>query len=274
VSSISTPDLPWRVEDIDFTRLSSDRVRDDDTLFFLLVSASFVEIESDLYTRNLSAYYSGDEDLLHWLADRWEHEEVQHGRALRRYVQQAWPEFDWEAAHRGFAAEYRTRCTMAEFEPSRALELAARCVVETGTASYYRTLHDYTTEPVLKQLTGHIKGDEVRHYARFLRGFERYQAREPSSRWSVLRALLRRVTEAHDDDGEIAFRHAWNVRYPERAFQPCHYAAFTAQVKQVMRRHFPTAMAVRMLLKPLRLPAAVQRPLVPLLARTAGLVFM
>lgn len=270
----ATRGLPWHVDEIDFSGLVADRVRDDDTLFFLLVSASFVEIESDLYARNLGAFYAGDDDLLDWLNAHWEHEEVQHGRALRRYVRHAWPEFDWDAAHRGFAAEYRARCTLDAFEPDRALELAARCVVETCTATYYRTLHAYTSEPVLKRLTGHIKDDEVRHYSHFLRGFERHQHDAPRSRWTILRTLVRRMNEARDDDGEIAFRHAWAVRRPERAFQPRDYAAFTAEVKRIMRQHFPTKMAVRMLLKPLRLPPAVQRPLLPLLARTAGLVFI
>ena len=53
---------------------------------------------------------------------------------------------------------------MEQLEESRALEIAARCVVETGTATFYTTLHACAREPVLKQLTGLIRRDEVRHY--------------------------------------------------------------------------------------------------------------
>ncbi len=59
--------LPWRLEEIDFSKLEAERVRDDDTLFFFLVMSSFVEVASDLYARNLSAYYAGDVEVENWL---------------------------------------------------------------------------------------------------------------------------------------------------------------------------------------------------------------
>ena len=74
-----------------------------------------------------------------------------------------WPEFSWERAFGGFYSEYAAACTQEELEPSRALEMAARCVVETGTSTLYQTLNTYATEPVLKQITAHLKSDEVRH---------------------------------------------------------------------------------------------------------------
>jgi hypothetical protein len=193
--------LPWRVEDIDLGAIDVARVRDDETLFFLVVTSGFVEIASDLYTRNLSEYYAGDAPLLAWLNGHWAQEEVQHGRALRAYARAVWPEFDWDRANASFFAEYGARCTLDEFEPTRALEMAARCVVETGTASYYRMLHDYTDEPVLKRITGHIRADEVRHYGYFLRFFEAYAARERPGRWRVARAVARRVAEAATTTG-------------------------------------------------------------------------
>ena len=72
------------------------------TLFFLLVTSSFVEAASDLYARNLSAYYAADADIADWLKGHWEHEEMQHGRALRAYIRAVWPEFDWERANANF----------------------------------------------------------------------------------------------------------------------------------------------------------------------------
>jgi hypothetical protein len=270
----STPQLPWRIEDIDLGPIDVARVREDETLFFLVVTSGFVEIASDLYTRNLSEYYAGDAQLLAWLSSHWEHEEVQHGRALRAYARAVWPEFDWDRANAAFFEEYGARCTLDEFEPTRALEMAARCVVETGTASYYRMLHDYTDEPVLKRITGHIKADEVRHYSYFLRFFQEYARRERPGRWQVARAVARRVAEASDDDGLIAFRHAFQVRYPERRFELRYYDAFRAQLKRIMRRHFPAQMAVRMLLKPVRLPAPIERLLVPALTRMSTLAFV
>jgi hypothetical protein len=64
------------------------------------------------------------------------------------------------------------------------------------------------------------------------------------------------------------------VRFPERPFESRHYDAFRGQLKRIMRRHFPAQMAVRMLLKPVRLPAPVQRLLVPALTRISTLAFV
>jgi tRNA isopentenyl-2-thiomethyl-A-37 hydroxylase MiaE len=264
--------LPWRLADIDLTAIDRERVRSDETLFYLLATSSFVEIASALYTRNLSAYYASDEGVLEWLNGYWEQEEIQHGQALRVYVQAVWPEFDWEAANAAFYAEYAARCTLEEFEPTPALELVARCVVETSTATFYRTVHQYTDEPVLREITGHIKSDEVRHYSHFYKFYQQHHARERVGRSKSMRAIVRRVIEVANDDGLIAFRHAFAYRYPQRVFERRHYDAFLGDVRRIMRRHFPVEMALKMLLKPLYLPAGLQRVVLPPLRVATRLV--
>ena len=49
---------------------------------------------------------------------------------------------------------------------------------------------------------------------------------------------------------------------------------FQRRFRRVMRAHFPFEMAVKMLLKPLALPAGVQRALLPMLTRVAGLALI
>jgi hypothetical protein len=266
--------LPWRIEEIDLSAIDVARVRSDETLFFLLTTSAFVEIASAVYTRNLSHFYADDPDVLAWLNRNWEQEEVQHGRALRDYVRAVWTQFDWSAANAGFFEEYAARCSLDEFEPGQALEMAARCAVETSTATFYRMLHAYTDEPVLKRITGHIRADEVRHYSYFLRFFQKYAERDRVTRWQVTRAIVRRVIEACADDGEIAFRHAFRVRYPARTFQHSDYDGFRANVKGILRRHFPREMAAKMLLKPVQLPVGAQRLLVPALTHMSALAFV
>src|SRR3546814_15762931 len=78
--------LPWSLESIDFDRIDVARIRHDEDLFFLLCSASFVESGSDLYTQNLIDHFADDQELQTWLGQHWEHEELQHGRALAAYV--------------------------------------------------------------------------------------------------------------------------------------------------------------------------------------------
>ena len=95
----------WQIEDIPFDTLDRDKVADNQQLLYMLASASFVEITSDLYTNNLVEFYRGDDQISTWLTQHWESEELRHGAALKRYVQTAWPDFDWDAAYRDFYGE-------------------------------------------------------------------------------------------------------------------------------------------------------------------------
>ena len=152
-----------------------------------MASASFIEITSDLYTQNLVEFFRHDAEIAEWLAHRWEKEELQHGVALKKYVQTAWPEIDWEAAYAAFGVDYGAICTVEALAGTKALEMVARCVVETGTASFYRMLSDLSPDPVLRRLAAEISSDEVRHYKHFHRYFRRYRQLERPSRFAVMR---------------------------------------------------------------------------------------
>jgi rubrerythrin len=249
----------WRLSDIDFSRVDS-RHRDDTTLFYILTGSSFVESGSELYTRNLLTYYRDDAQIADWLSNEWEHEELQHGAALRAYVAAVWPEFDWQSAYHGFLAEYSQVASPDAFEATPHLELAARCMIETGTATLYRMLHDYAREPVLRQVLGHIREDEVRHYKHFLHFFRAGQAREGRRAFAVARAIARRVRESRADDTWIAFRHAFEARNPGRRCQRTDLDRWQVAVHAMMRRYFPFRMAAEMLIAPLALPVLIRRP--------------
>ncbi len=180
--------LAWSVSEIDFRAIQSERVRSNRDLFYLLVSASFIESGSDTYAGNLATYYARVPEAAEWLSEHWEAEELQHGLALRRYVEHVWPEFDWERGYERFFQEYSETCSIDQFEPTEALEMAARCVVETGTAAYYRALELASDEPVLRALTRRIANDEVRHYKHFYRFFNRFAESEQVGRARVLGA--------------------------------------------------------------------------------------
>lgn len=260
-------EMPWRLEDIDLSRIERNLVRDDETLFYLLCSASFIESGSDLYTRNLVNYYQDDQDVAGWLGQHWEQEELQHGRALRAYIEHVWPEFDWQAAFGSFFDEYSRRCTLEEFEPTRALELAARCVVEMGTATLYRSLAEYAAEPVLREITTNIRTDEVRHYKYFYLYFNRYNTLEGNGRVKVLGALVRRLLEIRNDDAECAIRHVLNHRHPEHANDKAWIERINADARRLVQRNVSADMSVKMFLKPLNLPARVLNGIEPPLAR-------
>lgn len=250
--------LPWRIEEIDFSRIDRTRAAANEDLLLLLCAASFIESGSDLYTSNLSAFFNGDPEVSAWLNTHWEHEELQHGRALKAYIHHVWPDFDWDLAFQSFFDEYSKTCSMEAFEKTRALEMVARCVVETGTATLYRAIGECSDEPVLKEITDRIRSDEVRHYKYFFKFFKKYNQIEGNGRLAVLGALMRRVIEIKNEDSEIALRHVFAIRYPEQGRDATYTRKKAARVNQLVRRHLSADMCVKMLLKPLDLPARLQ----------------
>jgi hypothetical protein len=250
--------MPWRIEDIDLTRIDRQRAAANEDLLLLLCASSFIESGSDLYTTNLSVFFNGDPEVSEWLNTEWEPEELQHGRALKTYIQYVWPEFDWDTAFHNFFEEYSKTCSFEEFERTRALEMVARCVVETGTATLYRAIGECSDEPVLKEITDNIRTDEVRHYKHFFRYFKKYNQIEGQSRLAVLGALLRRVMEIKNEDSEIALRHVFAMRYPDRVNDPAYNREMASRVNRLVRHNLSADMCVKMLLKPLNIPAKIQ----------------
>ncbi len=256
-------ELPWSMDAIRYCDLAREVVEDDELLFQIVASASFVEITSDLYTENLIEYFRGDPELVDWLRYHWEPEELQHGAALKRYVEVAWPEFDWRRAYQDFFAEYSHCCSLENLAPTRALEMVARCVVETGTASFYRMLAEAAPEPVLHEITSNIAADEVRHYKNFYYFFRRYRDSESPRRISVLRTLWDRAQEVDAEDAFIAFKHVFLASNPDSDFHPADYEAFRSGVRRIGRAYFPYGMALKMFLKPLGLAPVIGRVVLP-----------
>lgn len=271
MSEASAAARPWSVSDIPYEAIDVARVRGDRDLFYLLVSASFIESGSDTYAGNLATYYARVPEAAGWLAEHWEAEELQHGLALRRYVEQVWPEFDWERGYARFFDEYSQTCSIDQFEPTEALEMAARCVVETGTAAYYRALEQASDEPVLRDLTRRISNDEVRHYKHFLHFFNRFAEAERLGRLRVLGALARRLLEIKNEDAAIALRNVLRMERGVESVSEDEVRALNARVSGVIRRNIPIEMTVKMLLRPLHLHRGVERavraPLVAMVSR-------
>lgn len=263
------PRASWSLDDVPYERLDHARVRDDDRFFCLTAAASFIEITSETYTRNLIEFYADDAEIVEWLREGWQYQEVQHGAALRRYVETAWPGFDWETAYRGFVEEYSRICTVEMLGPTRALEMVSRCVVETGTASFYRMLAEASPEPVLRRLAGFIARDEVDHYKHFYRYFRAYAEREHPSRTAVARALYKRTGEVDAEDAAIAFKHVRLVQRPDAAYDPEDYVRFRRTVRELAMPHYRFDMAVKMLLKPLDLGGLSSRMVVPVATAAA-----
>lgn len=154
---ISGGGLRWHWQDLDFSQILPEQIVDDELMFYLLTTSSFVERGAYLHASNLVAYFGDDKLVVDWLTSRWGREEVQHGDALRAYVKLVWAEFNWERAFVSSISEYSKLCIVSQLAPSKARETPARCMVEMATSTFYDMLGSYFTEPVLKHLARHIQ---------------------------------------------------------------------------------------------------------------------
>ena len=153
-------------------------------------------------------------------ADNWSLEEVQHGDALGRWATLADPSWDYKAAFARFRDGYRIPLEAeASVRGSRTGELIARCMVETGTSSYYTALGEATAEPVLKQICRLIAADEFRHFKLFYDHMRRWLAREQIGLPRRLRIAAGRIGESEDDELAYAWHCANEPR--RRALRPC-----------------------------------------------------
>ena len=101
-------------------------------------------------------------------------------------------------------------------EPTRALEMVARCVVETGTSGLYGLLQQISPEPVLTTLVGHIRSDEVWHYKHFYHYFLRYRESERPSHWQVARVIRQRLGAISQEDAYLALKTHLKCVIPDR----------------------------------------------------------
>jgi hypothetical protein len=258
----------WSLDDIPWTAIRREAVARNEALFYLVAASSLMESATDLYTANLIEFFADDDEIAAWLEDYWLPEELQHGKALRRYVEAAWPDFPWGPVREAFVEEFRPFCNEA-LESARCLEMASRCVVEMGTASFYTGLSRASPDPVLAIVTGRIARDEVQHYKHFYRFFRKYREAERPGRCAVAASLWRRLRMTGGEDRLVVLKHIHLARRPGATFDDRVYREVRRQCRVLMRSHFPAEMSIRMLLKPLDLGPRVLRLGVPVLAAAA-----
>jgi rubrerythrin len=193
----------WTLDDIPWERF--DRSKVDPEILRIVKAASLVEQNGGDYAVYLCNVFADDADF-QAVARRWGVEEIQHGQALGRWATMADPEFDHDAASARFTAGFRVPLDAAQsVRGSRAGELVARCIVETGTSSYYTALAEATSEPVLKAICQHIAADELRHYKLFYTHLRRYLAADRIGIWGRLKVALGRIAESEDDELAYAY---------------------------------------------------------------------
>jgi rubrerythrin len=193
----------WTLDTIDWGRFDASKV--DPEILRNIKAAAMVERNGGDYGIYLGRIFADDavfvEDVQRWVT-----EEIQHGMALGRWAQLADPSWDFDAAFARFRAGYQLPLgATASVRGSQAGEMMARCIVETGTSSYYSALKDAADEPVLKQICAKIAADEFRHYKLFYEHMRRCLKRDKLSKARRLWIGWGRLAESEDDELAYAY---------------------------------------------------------------------
>ncbi len=219
----------WDMNEIDYSKIDRSKITPD--LIMVVKAAALVEYNAVAYSSYLEKVFADDPQFQE-MSRCWATEEVQHGMSLGKWAETVDPSWKLEDAMAKFRAGYQIEHigNDTSVRGSRAGEMVARCMVETGTSSYYTAIGTSTQEPVLKEICAKIAGDEFRHYKLFYDTLNRYLKIEGMSKFARLKVALGRIAESEDDELSYAFfaanandndvydRKAWNREYMKRAY--------------------------------------------------------
>ncbi|HEX3674494.1 MAG TPA: ferritin-like domain-containing protein [Rhizomicrobium sp.] len=216
----------WTLDDVQWQLFDASKV--DPQLLGAVKAASLVEYAAPNYVGYLKRVFAGAGEETMATLEKWGQEEIQHGQALSRWAAMADPTFDFEAAFArfkiGFQPPQFNTTDESSIRGSRRGEMIARCVVESGTSSYYSAIRDATDEPALKEITGRIAADEFRHYKLF---YDTLQLQDEPDLpfWRKLSVAVGRALESDDDELAYAY-YAANIPAEREAEVPYDRAKF------------------------------------------------
>ena len=232
----------WTLDDIAWDDF--DRSKVDPEIVKLIKAASMVEYNGADYTDYLCNVFADDPDFQD-AARKWGREEIQHGQALAAWAEKVDPDFDFDASFKRFVEGFRPDVEATEsIRGSRSGELVARCIVETGTSSFYSAIAEATDEPVLQQICRAIAADEFRHYKLFYDALRRYLDVEGLGRLGRLKVAISRINETEDDELSYAYYAANLYGREEYDRERCHRLYMAPVYKNYRRQHMDKAVAM------------------------------
>lgn len=221
----------WKIEDMPWDKLDPSKV--DEDLLKIIKAAALVEYGAASYADYLCNVFHDDAEF-QIIAREWAEEEIQHGQALGLWAEKIDPTWSLEEAmtkfREGYQPEHFANDNDVSVRGSRSGEMIARCMVETGTSSYYSAIGASVEEPVLKQICAKIAGDEFRHYKLFYDTLNKYLDAEGLNKFQRLKIAMGRIAETEDDELSYAFyaanandndvydRERYNKEYMMRAY--------------------------------------------------------
>lgn len=210
----------WTMDDVHWSLFDPTKI--EPALLATVKAAALVEYNAPDYVTYLKRVFAGGPQETIAAIEQWGREEAQHGRALGRWAEMADPGFRLDEAfarfRKGYTPAHFNEVEAVSVRGSRRGEMIARCVVESGTSSYYSAIRDATEEPVLQEIAGRIAADEYRHYKLFY-DLQRAQPGPELGFWKKLSIAVGRVRESDDDELAYSYYCA-NVPAEQEAATP------------------------------------------------------
>jgi len=242
----------WTMDDIHWSLFEPTEV--DPNLLSAVKAAALVEYNAPDYVAYLTRVFADAGPATIAALEQWGREEAQHGRALGRWAEIADPQFKLEEAFARFRKGYKPAHFItqgqASVRGSRRGEMIARCVVESGTSSYYSAMRDAAEEPVLKEIAGRIAADEYRHYKLFYDTLNA-QSEPDLGFWKKLLIAVGRVRESDDDELAFSFYCA-NVPPEKESITPYNrkkYSRLASQASMTIYHRHHIQKLVQMVVK-------------------------
>lgn len=222
----------WTLDDVHWDLFDPTKV--DPVVLSAIKAAALVEYNAPDYVVYLKRVFATAGQKTLDAIEQWGREESQHGKALGKWAQMADPNFSLEDAfarfRQGYTPDHFQDDSGGSVRGSCRGEMIARCVVESGTSSYYSAIRDASQEPVLEEIAGRIAADEYRHYKLFYDIL--HEQSEPDLRfWRKLMIAVGRVRESDDDELAYAFYCA-NVPREREAITPYNRKTFSRASSQ------------------------------------------
>lgn len=195
--------MSLKVSDFEWATFKPDLI--DPNLVKIIKASSLIESNAAQNNFYLKEAFAQDPFFLKKLTE-WIKDEVQHGMILAKWVQKADPQFNFENSLKRFQKQltYPLDCTCLTRHSLRR-ELLRKCVVKTGTSSFYKALSEQTTEPLLKSICRKIAAEELRHYKFFCFSLKRYLVDHPLPVWRRAWVALKYFKEKEREELASAY---------------------------------------------------------------------
>jgi hypothetical protein len=167
-------------------------IRANGALFYSVAAAAVLESDAERTARRMLDLFADNGPFCQWMEAEWLPRKRARARTLRNYVEQTWPEFDFDAALHEYTATFGAELAYGPRRNSAVHEALARCVSASQAALFYGALGLWAEDERLRDIASACSQEEREALTRFL-AIYRHSARGGNMRWLAAWFAARRI---------------------------------------------------------------------------------